>query len=143
MRKIGSRALATGLCVALGVSALAMTGCTKDKGTEGGKESDKGGLDSSNGVIATLDKNVEGDISIMIWAGDSKDYTDIGHMNLDKDSLTSQNVAAVYAVAKKFNETYPNIKINLWAKTGDPDQPNTPSWDQEIDSFKIKERKIS
>lgn len=140
MRKISSRAIATGLCITLGVSALAMTGCS-NKGDEESKGDSKGTLDTTSGIISTLDKNVEGDVSIMLWAGDSKDYTDIGHMNLDKDSLTSQNVAAVYAVAKKFNETYPNIKINLWAKTGDPDQPNTPSWDQEIDSFKTKNGK--
>lgn len=141
MRKIGRRVMATGLCIALGASTLSMTGCGKD-----GNNSNEGGKDGSNalgasGVTSQLDKNVEGDISIMTWAGDSKDYKDIGHMDLDKDKLSSLNVAALYAVAKEFNKVYPNIKINVWAKTGDPDQPNTPSWDQEIESFKTKNGK--
>lgn len=127
MRKIRSRVLATGLCITLAVSALAMTGCKKDKGNS------EGGSASAGTGLAT---DVEGDISIMLWAGDSKYYENIGQQDLTKDDLTSQNVAAVYAVAKKFNETYPNIKINLWAKTGDPNQVNTPTWDQEIENFK-------
>lgn len=127
MRKIRSRVLATGLCITLAVSALAMTGCKKDKGNS------EGGSASTGTGLAT---DVEGDISIMLWAGDSKYYENIGQQDLTKDDLTSQNVAAVYAVAKKFNETYPNIKINLWAKTGDPNQVNTPTWDQEIENFK-------
>ncbi|MCR5836564.1 MAG: hypothetical protein K6G88_08650 [Lachnospiraceae bacterium] len=129
MRKFASRAMALGLCVTLGASAFAMTGCKKSE--------KKGESGSSNALEETgLDKNAEGDISIMLWAGDSNYYQDLGHMDLSKDDLKSQNVAAVYAVAKKFNETYPNIKINLWAKTGDPNQVNTPTWDQEIENFK-------
>ena len=53
-------------------------------------------------------------------SGDGQYYEDIGHMDWTKDDIKAQNVAAVYAVAKKFNETYPNVKINLFAKTGDP-----------------------
>lgn len=127
MRKIGSRVIATGLCITLGVSALAMTGCKKDGGDGGNK---------TTSAASGLDTDVEGDISIMLWAGDSKYYEDLGHQELTKDDLTSQNVAATYAVAKEFNKTYPNIKINLWAKTGDPNQVNTPTWDQEIENFK-------
>lgn len=60
-----------------------------------------------------LNKDAEGDISIMVWSGDGQYYEDIGHMDWTKDDIKAQNVAAVYAVAKKFNETYPNVKINL------------------------------
>lgn len=129
MRKFGRRALAAGLCVTLGVSGLAMTGCKKD-----GSKTDNGKGEA--GVSSELDTNVEGDISIMLWAGDSKYYEDLGHQDLTKDDITSQNVAATYAVAKAFNEKYPNVKINLWAKSGDPNQVNTPTWDQEIENFK-------
>jgi len=137
MRKFGRRVIATALCCVLSVSA--MTGCSKKEDA-----TEKKGVQlttDENSVVAKLPKDIKGDISIMLWAGDSKDYKDIGHMDLDKDTLTSQNVASVYAVAKKFNETYPNVTINLWAKTGDPNQYNTPSWDQEIENFKTKNGK--
>lgn len=50
----------------------------------------------------------------------------------------AQNVAQLYAVAKKFNEVYPGIKINVWSKIGDPDQYNTQSWEQEMENFQAK-----
>ena len=129
MRKFGRKALALSLCLALGTSMI-LTGCK-------GKDEKSGGGDSANiGATTGLDKNAEGDISIMCWSGDSKYYEDLGHQDLAAKDLTSSNVAQIYAVAKKFNETYPNVKINLWAKTGDPNQTGTPSWDQEMENFK-------
>ena len=68
----------------------------------------------------------------MLWAGDSKYYEDLGHQDLTKDDITSQNVAATYAVAKAFNEKYPNVKINLWARQAIGNQVNTPTWDQKL-----------
>ncbi len=87
-----------------------------------------------------LDKNVSGDISIMVWSGDSVYYEDLGHKTIAVEDLTSQNVAAVYALAKAFNAKYPNVKINLWAKTGDPNGNET-SWYQEIENFKAEHGK--
>ena len=87
-----------------------------------------------------LDPNVEGDISIMVWSGDSQYYEDLGHQNLDPENITAQNVASIYAMAKKFNETYPNVKINLYAKAEDPDSNDT-SWQQEMENFKAQHGK--
>ena len=127
MRKIGRKALALSLSLVVGVSVLA-TGCG------GGKD---GGADSNEaGATTGLDTNASGEVSIMVWSGDSEYYKDLGHQDLSPEKLTSSNVAQIYAVAKKFNETYPNIKINLWAKTGDKDQVGTPSWDNEMENFK-------
>ncbi len=128
MKKFGRKALALSLCVVLCASVFT-TGCKK-------KEGGNGGSSASVGATTGLATDTEGDISIMLWSGDSKYYEDLGHQDLKPEDLTSGNVAQVYAVAKKFNETYPNIKINLWAKTGDPDQVGTPSWDQEMENFK-------
>lgn len=127
MRKLGRKALALSLSLVVGVSVLA-TGCKGGK--DGGSSSEK------TGATTGLDTEAEGDISIMVWSGDSKYYKDLGHQDLSSDQLTSSNVAQIYAVAKEFNKTYPNIKINLWAKTGDKDQVGTPSWDNEIENFK-------
>ncbi len=134
MKKFGRKALALSLTAVLGAS-MVLTGC-------GGKSKNEGkkGEDSTTkiGLTTGLASDTTADISIMTWSGDSKYYEDIGSMDLSTDKLTSQNVAQVYAVAKQFKKLYPNIKINLWAKTGDPDQPGTPKWEQEMTSFKAK-----
>ena len=127
MKKFGRKALALMLGLVLCVSALAFTGC-------GGSSSDP----ASSGLV---DSDIKGDISIMTWSGDGKYHEDIGSEDLSESKLTSQNVAQIYAVAKKFKEAYPNVKINVYAKSGDPNQPGTPSWDQEIENFKTKHGK--
>lgn len=129
MRKLGRKALALSLCLVLGASCL--TGCGGKDGGDG-----KSG-DTSTDMNTGLDKEATGDVSIMLWSGDSNYYEDIGHMDWTKDDIKASNVAQVYAVAKKFNETYPNIKINLYAKRGDPNQVGTATWDQEIENFKV------
>ena len=87
-----------------------------------------------------LDASQSGEIDIMLWSGDGMYYTDLGHQNWAPEDIAGQNVASVYAMAKKFNETYPNIKINLYAKSGDPDANDT-SWAQEIENFKAEHGK--
>lgn len=134
MKKFGRKALALSLTAVLGAS-MVLTGCGGKSKNEGKKGEDP---TTKIGLTTGLASDTTADISIMTWSGDSKYYEDIGSMDLSTDKLTSQNVAQVYAVAKQFKKLYPNIKINLWAKTGDPDQPGTPKWEQEMTSFKAK-----
>ncbi len=96
--------------------------------------------DSEERAFIAVDKNIEGDISIMVWSGDSQYYEDLGHQTLNPEDITAQNVASVYAMAKKFNETYPNVKINLYAKADDPNSNDT-SWAQEMENFKAQHGK--
>ena len=88
----------------------------------------------------TLDPNVTGELDIMVWSGDSTYHEDLGHQEWAAEDITSQNVAAVYAMAKVFNEYYPNVKINLYAKADDPDANDTP-WAQEQENFKAEHGK--
>ena len=127
MKKFGRKALALMLGLVLCVSMFAFTGC--------------GGSSSDPGSAGLVDSNTKGDISIMTWGGDGKYYEDLGGQDLSDSKLTTRAVAKAYAVAKKFKEAYPNVKINLYAKSGDPNQPGTPSWDQEIENFKTKHGK--
>lgn len=87
-----------------------------------------------------LDKGIEGEISVMLWSGSGKFMEDVGHQDLTPADLTGQNEASVYAMAKKFNETYPNIKINVYAKVGGPHDNETP-WAQELENFKAEHGK--
>ena len=88
----------------------------------------------------TLDPQVAGEIDIMVWSGDSLYHADLGSMDWKPEDITSQNVAAVYAMAKAFKEMYPQVKINLWAKLDDPNGNDT-SWQQEMENFKAEHGK--
>jgi hypothetical protein len=84
-----------------------------------------------------LDSKVEGEISIMLWSGDGTFMEDIGRKELTPEDLKGQNQAAAYAVAKAFNQLYPNVKINVFAKSGGP-HDNGVSWQQELENFKAE-----
>ncbi|BCJ99330.1 ABC transporter substrate-binding protein [Anaerocolumna chitinilytica] len=87
-----------------------------------------------------LDTGISGDISVMVWSGSGQYMEDIGHKDLTAADFTGQNEAAIYAMAKEFNKTYPNIKINVYAKVGDPNGNDKP-WSQELEDFKAEHGK--
>ncbi len=115
MKKILALLLATS-------TAVALSGCGKDD-YEG------------------IDKDASGTLDLLMWNGDGLQHKDIGKKNWTRDDINGQTVADVYAVAKKFNEIYPNISINLKTKAYGPDDidPSTgvaTQWEQELDTFK-------
>lgn len=142
----------------VGAMALtALTGCGNKSGTtDSGSTVDNGQkqeqpADNNEDASTTdtpvaealwksLDPGTEGEISIMCWSGDSIYYEDIGSMELTPEDITTQNVAAIYAMSKKFKEYYPNVKINLWAKADDPNGNDT-TWEQERENFKAEHGK--
>ncbi len=89
----------------------------------------------------TLDKNVSGSIDVMVWSGDSIYYEDLGHKDLKPEEITTINVASVYALAKEFNKLYPNVKINLFAQTDDPNSEGT-TWRQKMENFRAEHGKF-
>ena len=88
-------------------------------------------------VYEVLDANVEGELTVMLWSGDGSFLKDIGKKNFAPEELGGQNQAAAYAVAKAFNELYPNVKINVFAKADGPDDENG-SWAQHRENFKAE-----
>jgi hypothetical protein len=87
-----------------------------------------------------LNSEISGTIDVMVWSGSGQYMEDLGHQDLEPANLTGQNEAAIYALAKEFNKTYPNIKINVFAKVGDPHGNDTP-WAQELENFKAEHGK--
>lgn len=87
-----------------------------------------------------LSTEITGEIDVMVWSGSGQYMEDIGHQNLTAADFTGQNEAAVYAIAKEFNKTYSNVKINVYAKVGDPNGNETP-WSQELENFKAEHGK--
>ena len=137
MRK-GKRMLILAMTGIIGMSLLG--GCSGKKV----EDSDRDNTDEIQ-ITTGLDKKVKGEVSVMVWSGDGEYYEDIGNPKStagkklsDPTKIVAQNVAQLYAVAKKFNEVYPGIKINVWSKIGDPDQYNTQSWEQEMENFQAK-----
>lgn len=153
-----------GLLLALTMTVGTLTACGNGGGDQpgGGSQADsgqqsqqesQGGADANGGntgggetvnatpFYMTLDPNVSGEIDIMTWSGDGLYHADMGHWDADPETdLTGGNVAMIYAMAKKFNEMYPNVKVNLYAKSGDGNGNDT-SWDQELENFKAEHGK--
>jgi len=85
----------------------------------------------------TLDPNAAGEITIAYKDGDGVYYEDLGSKEINEWDMTSSNVAAIYAMAKKFKEHYPNVKINLYTIAGDWDSTGV-AWEQVIENFKLQ-----
>lgn len=82
-----------------------------------------------------LDRNVSGIVDIVLWSGSGATLRNIGKQNYTPDQLLAQNEAAAYAVAKAFNEIYPNVVINGYFKSGDPGG----AWNQVLDTYRDDE----
>lgn len=91
----------------------------------------------AGGKYETLATEAEGEITVMLWSGDGTFMEDIGRRTIAVEDLRGQNQAAAYAVAQEFNKIYPNVKINVFAKSGGPDDENG-SWDQHRENFKAE-----
>lgn len=140
------------------MTASMFAGCGSKEGQDGNKvtptnaATDQTGNGSEQGdgstgtevkkdpLYKSLDPNTSGSIDIMVWSGDSIYYEDLGKQDWAASDITSQNVAAIYAMAKEFNKLYPNVKINLWAKADDPNGNDT-TWAQEMENFKAEHGK--
>jgi maltose-binding protein MalE len=119
---------------ALGLLAL-LPGCGKPAArAAGGAEAADAG---KPGGYASPAKEVSGELTIMMWSGDGSFMQDIGHKNYAPEDLRGQNQAAAYAVAKEFNALYPNVKINIYARSGGPDADGL-SWAQHRENFAIE-----
>ncbi len=97
------------LTTALAVSTLAGCGdsASNGGGTANGDSAAVGntGSDASGeAAYVQIDPNIEGELSIMVWSGDGEYYEDIGSKNWAPEDISAQNVASVYAMAKKFKE---------------------------------------
>lgn len=142
--------MVTAAILQMGGGSVQSSGQTGNGGNSGSGDSSSGEAGSGaagGGEVAdtkpfylTLDPQVSGSIDVMCWSGDSVYHEDIGHQELAPEDLTTQNYAMLYAMAKKFNEMYPNLKINLYAKADDPNGNDT-TWDQELENFKAEHGK--
>ena len=67
------------------------------------------GSTSTNPSGELIDKNESGELTVMVWAGDGQFHNDIGHTEWAPNEISGFNTAMIYAIAKEFNKTYPNI----------------------------------
>jgi len=88
-----------------------------------------------NKKYEALDTSVTGDVTVMLWSGNGTYIEDIGNKTLTDAEVGGQNQATIYAVAKAFNAKYPNVKVNVYAKSGGPNDGGV-SWSQERENFK-------
>ena len=129
MKKLLSLMMALVLTVALiGCTDKTTTVTTEPVSTAPTTTVDLLNIESDTG----LDKNVVAEIDIVLWSGDGSTLYDMGHKDYTPDDLLAQNNAAAYAVAKAFNQIYPNVKINGYFKSGDPGA----LWNQVLETYR-------
>lgn len=139
-------AMTVGMFAGCGNDAEGNTGQQGGAQGSGGAEEKEDGNAGSDGetqlpFYMTLDPEVGGEIDIMTWSGDGLYHTDLGRWDASvQDDLTGGTLATIYAMAKKFNERYPNVKINLYAKNGS-ENGNDTTWSQELENFKAEHGK--
>jgi hypothetical protein len=82
-----------------------------------------------------LDPEVEGRVTFFGFNGERILYEDIGHAPFDADHMFDSKLAELVAVARLFNARYPNVKINYYAITGEPNEGEI-SYQQERENFR-------
>ncbi|MDF2698932.1 MAG: hypothetical protein K0Q49_488 [Haloplasmataceae bacterium] len=125
------------------ITTLALAGCKTTKGTDStATTADTAGTTAGTTAPVSnydvLPYNTVGDVTVMLWSGDDIFYEDLGSQEWDPNTITGQNTATIYAVAKEFKKIYPNIKINVYAISGDPGKDGT-SWFQKRQVFQSTE----
>lgn len=78
-----------------------------------------------------INRDTKDELTIMIWNGDGEYYQDIGHSNLSPSDISNYYVSYFYAMAKEFNKSYPNIKINLFSVTSENDD-----WINDLEEYR-------
>jgi hypothetical protein len=82
------------------------------------------------------------ELDILMWSGSGTYLTDLGNQNWAPEDIRGQNEAAAYAVAKEFKKLYPNVKINILAVSGAPeDAAGGAGWAQEMENFRAERGK--
>lgn len=122
--------------VMLLATAAACGGSDKKDDKPSGNQQSNGGNVSQSGNTSVkpntqvITTDTKGELTVMVWAGDGQHHEDIGHQEWAPNEISGFNTAMIYAIAKEFNKTYPNIKINLHSKADDPED-----WGLELDNY--------
>ncbi|ONI39505.1 hypothetical protein AN639_01545 [Candidatus Epulonipiscium fishelsonii] len=138
---MGKTKKAIAYLLTMGVVSTSLIGCGNDTAEEPKKEvavTQETAVE--DGATSFIPSDIEGEIDIMAWSGDGLYHEDLGNKDWAPEDISTYNVAAVYAMAKEFNKMYPNVKVNLYAKVGDPNG-NGITWQQEMENFKAAQGK--
>ena len=84
-----------------------------------------------------LPYDTEGEITLFMWSGNGTFIRDIGRNYIPAEELVSGQDAQVHAAAQAFNQIFPNIQINLYARYGGPNHDGI-SWNQYRENFTLE-----
>ncbi|MCL2092727.1 MAG: ABC transporter substrate-binding protein [Treponema sp.] len=115
--------------VLLGILAITVS-CQRGGSTGGGAAADTG-LSPSG-----LPYDVVGEITFMTWGGDDTFYEDLGTARWTSDDIRATNPAMIHATALEFKKIFPNVTVNIFAMSGDPNA-GVP-WEQHRENFRMQ-----
>jgi len=81
--------------------------------------------------------STEGEITLFMWSGSGTWLPDIGRNYIPAEQLMAGQDAQVHAAAQAFNQIFPNIQINLYARYGGPNADDI-TWDQYRENFRME-----
>ena len=134
MKKV-NKVLFTSLLASLLVSCGGQVESNPAQSTPASEPQSNQSSEPSSSNYQAIDANTTGELWVMTWSGDGKDYKDIGNNPLPYDEVTALNVGMLQGIAKAFNRRYPNIKINIHTEIQDPASGGS-SWSEKLINFK-------
>jgi len=84
-----------------------------------------------------LPYDTEGEITLFMWSGSGTFIRDIGRNYIPAEELMARQDAQVHAAAQVFNQIFPNIQINLYARESGPNDDGI-TWNQYRDNFQME-----
>jgi len=121
------------VAAALTMTGLFLTGC----GGNGDDDLPDPILALGTDAIMSLPADTAGELTIMMWSGSGTFLRDVGRVYIPAAEIMGQNEAAVIATARAFNQIYPNIVINVYARADGPNDDYIP-WHQYRLNFEME-----
>jgi len=89
--------------------------------------------------IWQLPFDTEGEITLFMWNGTGTFHRDIGNPSnaIPAEQLMARQDAQMHAAAQAFNQVFPNITVNAYARVNGPNDDGI-SWDQYRENFRME-----